>query len=75
LSAVFVARDPLPDASVPGRDAPVQFVDDSFSRKSGEISDALRIRFKRFFDLPSPPYTKPKQKTGFESLKAFLRGR
>jgi len=59
LTAIFLARTPRPQAQLPPAGAPVQFVDDSFTRPVGTIDPDLRLKLKKYFDLPSPPYTLP----------------
>jgi hypothetical protein len=59
LTAIFVARKPRVAAKVPGSDAPLAFVDESFTRPQGYIEPALRQKLKRYFDMPAPPFVLP----------------
>jgi hypothetical protein len=59
LTAIFVARKPRVATRVPGSDAPLAFVDESFTRPQGYIEPALRQKLKRYFDMPAPPFVLP----------------
>jgi SAM-dependent methyltransferase len=73
LTSVFVVREPRPSESIPDRDAAPSFVDESFSRSVGTISVEQRLRFKRFFDMPAPPFTRPISQSGFDRLRTRLK--
>lgn len=55
LTAIFLARRPRPESQVPVAGTPLGFVDDSFTRPEGYISPEMRLRLKRYFDMPEPP--------------------
>ena len=59
LTAIFVARQPRPASQLPAADAPLQFVDESFTRPVGYIDPALRLKLKKYFDMPAPPFILP----------------
>ena len=57
LTAIIVARKPLLEAQVPAADAPLEFVDESFTRPQGYIAPDVSRRLKKYFDMPAPPFT------------------
>ena len=59
LTAIFVMKKPRLENQVPAPDAPVSFVDESFTRPEGYIDPAIRQRLKKYFDMPSPPMIAP----------------
>jgi len=74
LTAIFVARRPRPDSQVPAADAPLAFVDGSYTRPVGYIDPAQRVRLKKYFDMPAPPFVVPAEPPhGLAGL--FGRGR
>ena len=64
LTAIFVAQKPRPESQVTAADAPLRFVDESFTRSQGYIDPDLRRRLKKYFDLPAPPYVLPAGEAG-----------
>jgi SAM-dependent methyltransferase len=53
LTAIFVAERPQPETALPPKDAPLPFVDDSFTRPPGYIDPRLRRKLRRYFKPPS----------------------
>ena len=54
LNAIFVARAPRPHGSPPGEDAPIDFVDGSFTRAPGVIDPPLRQALAFYFEMSEP---------------------
>jgi len=52
LTAIFVAKRPRPATHLPAANAPLTFVDDSFTRPQGYISFEMHDRLKAYFDAP-----------------------
>lgn len=61
LTAIFVAQRPRLANQIPNTDAPLSFIDESFTRAEGDIDPAIRHKLKKYFDMPSPPYILPNQ--------------
>lgn len=64
LTAIFVAHKPRSETQIPEVDAPLEFVDGSFTRPCGYIDPTVRKRLKRYFDLSTVPYTVPAKING-----------
>ena len=80
LTAIFVARRPRPASELPDPVAPLEFVDDSFTRTAGHIAPELRVRLKSFFDMAAPPFVLPAKDAGgsagpLSTLKRLWRAR
>jgi SAM-dependent methyltransferase len=55
LTAIFVARGPRPQDSVPSAAPLSEFVDGSFTREPGYIAPSLRKKLRRFFEPSEAP--------------------
>jgi SAM-dependent methyltransferase len=55
LTAILVARGPRSESVLPAADAPLTFVDDSFTRPPGEIAPSLRQRLAPYFQEAEGP--------------------
>ena len=74
LTAIFVIKKPRLESRLPNIDAPLEFVDDSFTRSEGFIDPAVRQRLKKFFDMPTPPYITPIPAVNHNfSLKSIIK--
>lgn len=63
LTAIFVVRKPRSIDQLPAEDAPISFIDESFTRPQGYIDPAIRQKLKKYFDMPTPPYVLPASET------------
>lgn len=55
LTAIFVAREPRPQSSVPSAVPLPEFVDGSFTREPGYIDPNLRKKLRRYFEPSEVP--------------------
>jgi hypothetical protein len=74
LTAIFVIKKPRLESRLPNIDAPLAFVDDSFTRSEGFIDPTVRQRLRKFFDMPTPPYITPIPAVNHNfSLKSIIK--
>jgi SAM-dependent methyltransferase len=59
LTAIVIARAPRPADALPDGSAPLGFVDDSLSRRPGQIDPELEARLEPYFDEPAGRATAP----------------
>ena len=50
LTAIFLARSPLPQERIPPPSAPIQFVDGSYSRPAGYIDPQIQHKLRKYFE-------------------------
>lgn len=49
MTSIFLASRPRPEASLPSASAPIVFVNDSFTRREGDIPKKLKRRLRPYF--------------------------
>jgi hypothetical protein len=57
LTAIFLARSPLPERNLPELDSQMEFVDESFSRPTGFIDLRIRKELSVYFEHPKTSYS------------------
>jgi len=56
LTAIFLARNPLPERNLPELDSQMEFVDESFSRPTGFIDQRIRKELSVYFEHPKTSF-------------------
>ncbi len=73
LTAIFLARKPRPEAELPPADAPLAFVDGSFTRPPGVIPSQVRKKLRGYFEPEPPPLSRAAGVARRQGVWALIR--